>query len=180
MTFFKNKNLSQAEVVDSYLVLSLLDAQEPKVWRMPLDKIGAASFEIQKEQNSETTKLILKPKKGTAEIVASYDTKDKALNALAEASNALQNSTTESNTQKKPKNIPVALRTNNNGENKKWVAVLMSAIVVILFYFYVSSLVPNQTAGFNGTDTTNAYSASSPVQERTGVPVSADDFLNGL
>ena len=177
MLSLKNKkSYSQAEIVDSHLVLSLLDAQEPKVWRMELDKIGTASFEIKQSQNEDETKLILKPKKGTAEIIATYDTKEAALNALSMASQALQNQTCA---RKISKSAPANTNSAEVSENqKRWVGVLVGAFVVIGLYMYLSSLMPKENLGFGNTSVST--NSTAPVQERTGVPVSADEFLGGF
>ena len=94
---------STAEVVDGHLVLSLLNAQDPKIWRMDLDKIGTASFEIKKDSEGNNAKLILKPKKGTAEIIASYGSQEQAMSALSAASQALHHTAKKSKIQKSQK-----------------------------------------------------------------------------
>jgi len=64
MSLLMKKQLkSSAEVVDKHLILSLPNAVEPIVWRMALDKIGTASFEIKHVKASDSYKLILKPKR---------------------------------------------------------------------------------------------------------------------
>lgn len=171
---------SGAEIVDQHLILSLLDAQEPKVWRMALDKIGTASFEVKQEKDSAVTKLILKPKKGTAEIIATYDTKDQAIKALTQASNALQYSESKSE-----KTIIKSKKTSSKQsmdmvqkENSKWVLVLFGAVIVVGLYMYLSTLIPEKNIGFDSSSSSSQVNETGSSLDRTGVPVSADDFLN--
>lgn len=185
-------NSTTAQVVDDHLVLSLLDAQEPKIWRMGLDKIGTASFEIKTESGSNVTKLILKPKKGTAEIIAAYDNKKTAIDALTAASSALQNqgirtsvSTPETKRVKEktaadtdaPKIVYRDTPPEKTSEAQKWLIALMGAIIVIGLYMYLTSIIPETNMEFQGQGT---QATSTDPQSSTGVPVSADDFLGGL
>lgn len=194
MTFslkkFVSPSQSTAQIVDGHLILSLLNAAEPVVWRMALEKIGTASFEVKQDSDSTITKLILKPKKGTAEIIAPFKNKEEAIEALTAASNALQKETTQTlnikrstssqtqgNTEKQSVQ-PVYQKTAGNSEAKKWSIAVFGALAVLFLYYYLTTLIPEQTRGF-GTQNTAASTPSNP-QQSTGVPVSADDFLSGL
>lgn len=180
MSFLKNiakqrSNGTSAELVDGHLVLSLLDAQEPKIWRMALDKIGTASFEIKKTKDSEETKLVLKPKKGTAEIIAVYDTQEQAIHALTNASYALQGkkqSKAQAIATEAPTSTPQ--NTNDNKQRSKWSILLLAVIVVIGLYIYLTSMMPEVSPIITGTTTAQSS------QNQTGVPMSADDFLRGM
>jgi hypothetical protein len=176
---FQNKNEATANVADGHLVLSLLNAQEPKIWRMSLEKIGTAAFELKSDKDEQNTKLILKPKKGTAEIIANFDSKEEALEALQLASNALnhKNSFREKITQKtQAHNIneempaPISI-------SKKWFVLLLGFIGVVLLYLYVTSLMPETIYEFEQMTTQSNQSGSS---QSTGVPLSADEFLSGM
>lgn len=180
MSFLKNitkqrSNGTNAEVVDGHLVLSLLDAQEPKVWRMALDKIGTASFEIKKTKDSEETKLVLKPKKGTAEIIAVYNTQAQAIHALTNTSVVLQGkkqSKSQAITVESPTATPQI--TIDNKQGSKWSILLFAVIVVIGLYVYLTSMMPEVSPITTGTTTAPSS------QNQTGVPMSADDFLSGM
>lgn len=172
-----NSKPTSANVVDGHLVLSLLNAQEPKIWRMDLSKIGSASFEIKQETDGITTKLILKPKKGTAEIIAVFNTQEEAVEALTLAAKALHGngaSTTSSKSiNPEQKQLP-----QTSSSSPKWLFVILGLFVVIGLYFYTNNLIPETNIGFE-QKSTSRISTSSP-QETIGIPVSADDFLNGL
>ena len=190
---FSLKNLisspaSTAEVVNGYLILSLPNAIEPIVWRMALDKIGTAAFEVKQEDNSNITKLTLKPKKGTAEIIASFTDKDKTMQALMAASRALQTAppksvtTTPLNTSQKRQHaetqtVSTSSETNNGQtETHKWIIAVFGVLIVLGLYYYLTTLIPTTNIGF-GTQNT---AATATTEQSTGVPVSADDFLRGL
>lgn len=194
MTFSLKKlmglNPAKAEVVDGHLILSLPHAKEPVVWRMALDQIGTAAFEVKHDDATGATKLILKPKKGTAEIIAPFENKDEAVDALMVASNAMQTArpqhttimTTSHDSENGKSSEKIQTRyqdsSNENKDSQKWVIALFGAIVVVGLYFYLTTLMPETVVGFENQNT-GAPIATAP-QQSTGVPVSADDFLGGL
>ncbi len=175
---------SSAEVVDNHLIIALPNAIEPVVWRMELDKVGTASFEIKEIKTSGHYKFNLKPKKGTAEIIATFETKDDALNALVQSSDAMQNPVTSSNVKTKNDkeqkiNIVTSAAPQSEPKSKginKWVKLLLGLLIVVGLYAYLMSLMPNRIN--NLSDSPAATPSSSTPQ--TGVPLSADDFLNGM
>ena len=184
----KNVRQSSAEVIDDHLILSLTNAVEPVVWRMELNKIGTASFEIKEIKASGNHKLVLKPKKGTAETIATFETKDEALVALTQASTALQNpvQNTPTNTEQKINVItPTIASTNETNAPKsknKWLWLFLGFLVVIGLYSYLMSMVPNRINNFGSAPTTNSSTnaPSSDNRAPAGVPLSADDLLGNM
>ncbi len=182
----KNKKplTSSAEVVDNHLILSLTNANEPIVWRMALDKIGTASFEIKEIKTSGHHKLILKPKKGTAETIATFEIKNDALEALIQASDAMQkpaHSNKNLNTNEQKINIVAAGPTSqkNKQSKSKWLWLLLGLLIVIGLYSYLMSLMPSRIQDLGNTQTTNSAPVT-PSNLQSGVPMSADDFLNNM
>jgi hypothetical protein len=173
-----NKVMISADVVDDYLILSLPNALEPVVWRMAMDKIGTAAFEVKQEAKSEKANLILKPKKGTAEIIAPFATKEEAIEALVAASNAMHNGSTHNAPTRKNNIIKNNSKISNSSETQKWIIVLLGAIIVIGLYSYLTTLIPD-TIESNSLSNQASMATNAP-QETTGVPVSADDFLGQL
>lgn len=172
----KKQNNISATVADDHLVLSLPNATEPVIWRKSLDQIGSATFEVKKASKEELYNLTLKKTKTTSETIASFSDKEDAVAALNAASNAFHAG-------------PAAAKPSANqnepqkGGRKKWLYALLALGIVIGLYMYMISLIPSQTVFTDGTGTTtNAPAAArGPVTpESTGVPVSADDFLNSL
>ena len=186
MTLLKkkqNNNGLAASVSEGYLVLSLPHAIEPVVWRQSLEKIGSALFEI-KSGKEDTFNLVLKKTKTTSDIIASFEDKEDAIDALNAASNALHSKKTVR------MNAPIPKANNNNhdnkessqsfsGEGQKWLVALLAAIIVIGMYYYLTTLMPERNFGASVSTATQA-GASSDNPNQTGVPVSADDFLNSF
>lgn len=185
---------AKGQVTDGHLLLSFPDAMEPVVWRMELDKIGTASFEVKQDDEAGTAKLVLKPKKGTAEVIAPFSSKEEAVEALLIASNALQNAkpqaTIISDTTKQPakkvdeqyvrqyEDVSHRPAENQNQEATKWLLAVFGAIFVIGLYYYLTTLIPERIPNINN-QTATSINSSDPTNA-TGVPVSADDFLGGL
>lgn len=194
MTFsFKkliNGATSNAEVVDNHLVLSLPDAIEPVVWRMALEKIDTASFEVKPQKDNDQAKLVLKPKKGAAEVIANFETKTAAVDALMIASKALQRGSSQAASQKEQivvkastesdsSHETVTISNSNNKEKQKWALAILGAFLVLGLYYYLTTLIPNTAQSFDNANNNSLNSTLNPT-EATGVPVSADDFLSGL
>ena len=182
MSFVGNKKIkSSAEVVDKHLILSLPNAIEPIVWRMDLSKMGTASFEIKKIKSSDAHKLVLKPKKGTAESIAQFEDKETALNALLQASEAMQRP--EHSEQfaapiNNANNKQTTLTQPKNKSSNKWLYLFLGFLAVIALYIYMTMQIPKKiTRPTNNSETTIP---SSNDKAPVGVPLSADDFLNGL
>lgn len=167
---------SSADVVEGHLVLSLLNAQDPKIWRMALDKIGTASFEIKSTKDTQETNLILKPTKGTAEIIATFETKDEAIEALSQASEALRGGVSSS--KKKILSTPAKQSALPPTEKSQWGIVLLGILIVIGLYYVMQGLIPQEGSFPQEDGATTATQTNTPPQQKTGVPVSADDFLS--
>jgi hypothetical protein len=177
MSLLKKKQItSSAEVVDNHLILSLPNAMEPVVWRMALDKIGTASFEIKPTKNKDAYQLVLTPKKGTMETIAPFEDKENAMTALMQASNAMQRpSKAKDNSQQQIHVTSAGLSAQQNQPSRKWIYLLLGFITVIGLYILMVKQVP-KTINSAGNQSTSISSGTS----QTGVPQSADDFLNGL
>lgn len=176
-----NTNNMSAAVADGYLVLSLLNAREPKIWRMELNKIGTATFEIKTNEKDDAAKLILKPKKGTAEIIASFESKEEALEALTLASNALRHQSFDNTSKVMQTNASSKenQKTQKSNPSGKWGVLGLGFLLIIGLYLYLTTLMPPAAIELENTATQNQNGQTTNGQQ-TGVPLSADDFLNGL
>ncbi len=177
MGILKNKKLtSSAEVVNDHLVLSLPNAEEPVVWRMALKDMGTASFEIKPVKNSNVHKLVLKPKKGTAEIIAPFQDKDTALEALIKASDALQSGGTSKKNNgaaNETENVTATPQQKTRSGSNKWLYLLLGLGIVIGLYAFLSNQAPNRI----GTLTATQNTADTNVNSEVGIPLSADDYF---
>lgn len=184
---------AKGQVIDGHLILSLPHAAEPVVWRMELEKIGTASFEVKQDKENGSAKLVLKPKKGTAEVIAPFDNRDDAVEALMIASNALQNAKPQAIVQAKPNNTAAdknekttiqyqdVIQSPNaadNSETSKWLIAIIGALFVIGLYYYLTTLIPENIPSTDYQSAANT--SSSDPASTTGVPVSADEFLGGF
>ena len=174
----KKQNDISATVANNYLVLSLPNAVEPVIWRKSLDEIGSTTFEVKKATKKDLYNLTLKKTKTTSETIASFDEKNDAIDALNAASDAFHN-----------RGLSKSINTNTANQNEKqssgggtkWIYAIIALFIVIGLYIYMNSLIPEQNTFENNSASTAAPNTSpaSPAAE-TGVPVSADDFLNSL
>ncbi len=190
---YKNKKLnsqSTAEVVDNHLILSAPNAIDPVMWRMSLEKIGTAAFEVKSDNDTEKFKLLLKPKKGTAEIIAVFSSKEEAVEALIASSNAMQsainlNASSSKSTiasdiadHKSQNNAHITSNAPRKQGSGRWFIVLMGLVIVSGLYFYLNTLMPTTTA--IGQSTSQSSNIITDPSQTIGKPVSADDFLNSL
>jgi hypothetical protein len=146
---------------------------------MALDKIGTASFEVKKLKDNDKAKLVLKPKKGTAEIIASFNTQEEALEALVAASNALQGEgqkPTVTANENSPKSSGKTKTKKQKSNGNQWGIAFLGALLVIGLYYYLTVQIPQQisTAEMQGNNTPQTSSSTGTA----GKPVSADDYLS--
>lgn len=167
---------SSATVINDTLVLSLPDAQSPIVWRMKLDEIKAAAFEIDTQENGIFL-LVMKKPKGETQEIAPFDVKSKAIKALMAASKAMEHAET------------VAQNDNNatpyisKQEKKGSVFAGLFGIVLLGALLFALTKIGPQPPAFqsSGQQTNASVSGQSEggSMAGAGVPVSADDFLSG-
>jgi len=171
-----------ATVADNHLVLSLPNAVEPVIWRMALDKIGSATFEVKKATKDNQYNLKLKKTKTTSETIASFDSKEDAIDALNAASDAFHGQATATLANAN-NNVTAHTDTHSNqasGGGKKWIFALVAALVVIGLYMYMTSLIPDVNEGIGKSPSQASSAPAAVTPQSTGVPVSADDFLNSV
>ena len=177
----KGNNQVSATVADNHLVLSLPNAVEPIIWRKSLDKIGSATFEVKKSTTKGQYNLTLKKTKTTSETIAKFDNKDDAFAALNAASEAFHgnNITPKAQRSVNTNQQQVEYHAPKDSGGKKWLLVLIAALLVIGLYIYMGKIMPTQQIITN-TSSTPATNSSVPAADTTGVPVSADDFFNSV
>jgi hypothetical protein len=173
----QNQNDISATVADDHLVLSLPTAIEPVIWRKSLKDIGSTTFEVKKAPKKDIYNLTLKKTKTTSETIASFDSKEDAVDALNAASKAFHN---KDSSKKSSKSSNSADQNNASGGGKKWIYALIALLVSIGLYTYMSKLIPQETT-FTNNNTASTSPNSGPITpDSTGVPVSADDFLSNM
>ncbi len=174
-----NSNVDNAKIVDGKLILSLPNAQMPVVWQMDLEKTESASFTVIEDKKAKAFVLVLKGHDGKVDEIAPYDEKQNAVDILMETSSVLQNA----HGQIKPgsaanSNTAAA----NQKDSDKLGAGLAAALVVVLILIWVFVAAAPQTAPgtsvASGDTSAPAALGNSSSRQSSGVPVSADDFLN--
>ncbi len=183
-----------AKVVDGNLIISLPDAVNPIVWRMELGSVKASALEVRKGAVEGHSLLVLKTPKGETHEIAPYDSRDKALAALMQVSNALQSA--EGRMAPSPvtgQYVPVnsnqptqAASSQQEGpvtkaNTVKWLLALGAVLAVIALFAYLGSLgAPEMSSGLSDTATVTGPAASNSNSGESGVPQSADEMLRGF
>lgn len=177
---------SRAKVVDGRtLVLSLLDALTPVVWKMDLGEAQASALEVKEIQQGGFA-LSLRTQKGEATEIARYATKAQVVKALSSVTKAL-----ESAKHLPSPAMPAAgqgmippyyVPPHRGGFLRGLFLFVLGVICIVglLFLIAVIGFVPPQSIpnGASYGDPAMGYSSNGPAPEQAdGVPMSADDFL---
>lgn len=185
---------SSAKVVDGNLILSLPDAEKPVVWRMALTHVRASAIEIKDEKDGSFV-LLLKTPKEEVQQIAPFTSRAKALNALMAVTLAMQNAhgkiALAGANQNTGSNMDTAMPQytypENQGNAGRWIVASIGIVIVGALFFYMASMGPRSISNVIPTNIQAQRSSNSgentrslEAQNQRGVPVSADDFLNGL
>ncbi len=169
-------------VVDGKLILSLPNATSPVVWQMDLGAAQSSSFTVNEDKKKKQFSLISKNQDGDTEDIATFSDKDTAVSVLMETANALQNAHGQIQQEPIATISPVNMTAQgigvsapaNDAKNDKVGALLALGLIVVLFAVWAISATKSSSL----ESLSSAPSAQSQGAEATGVPVSADDFLN--
>ncbi len=192
---FKNNASSSrasAKVVDGKLILSFPDAATPVVWTMDVAKAKASAMEVLPKGDSGEHTLTLKSAAGEVIEVATFPSKDDALEGLMITADALENAQgairgsnaavandSPSPAQSKPK------AQKKPGETKRNVMGLVASLlflgVMIMVWSFImpDSYFTGERNVANNNPSSSLAAASADPQNSSGVPVSADAFLGG-
>ncbi len=172
----KANNIS-ASVVDGKLILSFLDAQTPVLWQMDLAHAKASALEVLEADKEEAYTLMLKTQKGEKVQVASFDTREHALEGLMAASDALKNAHGNIHiAANDDKTIAVAHVHRKKSAKGRWITGIVAVFALIVLFGFWASVSQRPPTSIQQTSAT----AGNQAAQSSGVPVSADDFLNSL
>lgn len=175
---------SSARVVDGTLIISLPQALTPVVWRMELGHVRSSALEVRQQENG-VFMLVLKTPRGDVNDIAPFDSRGRAVQALMAVSRAME----QAHGQIVPPaanniangagitNLPAirpATRPASKGRFATGIIGTVLLLGLIALFLNMGSRNHSSMANGHGTDTAN-HSAEAP---QTGVPLSADDFLN--
>ena len=181
-------NGSSAKVVDGTLILSLLDAITPAVWRLDLGSVKASSLEVRNSNNGVFTLVLTTPKADIHEI-ASFEKKQQAIDALKAVTFALEHAhgqikpatfpASNDSRPHKSQNVPMIYKKPEHRNENKWLNGVIALVILGVLIFGVINIGPK--ASSMGGESGSAFSASGEEEGEhshdTGVPISADDFL---
>ncbi|MCM2343455.1 MAG: hypothetical protein NDJ24_02720 [Alphaproteobacteria bacterium] len=165
---------SSASVVDGTLIISLPQAITPVVWRMDLGNVKASALEVRSLDNG-THVLTLKTPKGDIHDIAPFAQRGRAIEALMAVSRAME----QAQGQIRPiaanmpeigsvlTKAPAPIKKKNKGRALTGVIGTILLLGLIALLLNMGPRTQNQS--------TSSARATAPT---TGVPLSADDFLN--
>ncbi len=179
---------SSARVVDGKLILSLPDAISPVVWQMNLDDVSASALKVEEKTDSKTKSvsyaLLMSAGKNEHTDIALNASRESAVAALMAASAAMENAQ-----DRMPKNPGVhgmqyaappyqgpAVYGSSGSGKKKWILMGLAGLGVLVLLNIWASMQPVPPQSLQSAST-GAPSADVPAQQQSGVPLSADAFL---
>jgi len=175
---------SSARVVDGTLIISLPQAITPVVWRMELGHVRASALEVRQQENAYV--LTLKTPKGDVNDIAPFDTRGKAVQALMAVSRAMEHAhgqmrpsyTAANETGVTSMQAPRAENVKTGSTKGQFATGIIGTILLLglIAIFVNMSKAPHDIAPAGGEHA--AVSAHGSAPTNTGVPESADDFLN--
>ena len=168
---------SNASIVDGKLILSLPNAQMPVVWQMDLNAAKSASFTVKEDKKKKVFNLVLKKDDGSTDEIAPFEDKQSAVDVLMETSSVLQSGQGKDKADTPANNNATNGNNGSTSKNDKLGAFLAFALIVILFSVWMISA-SSRLDITDGESVSSSYGAAANPRESSGVPVSADDFLN--
>lgn len=169
---------ASARVIDGMLIMSLPQAITPVVWRMELGHVRSSALEVRK-QDGGIFMLVLKTPKSDVSDIAPFDNRGRAVQALMAVSRAMEQAQGQlrplaANNSHGVTNLP-ALRPEIPAPRPR--GRITTGIVGTLLLLALIAILLNMGGPrpASVSDNTSTSSAPAPV---TGIPLSADDFLN--
>jgi hypothetical protein len=183
---------STASVVDGKLILSFPQAVRPVLWQMDLGSVKTSALEMIEGPEGGQFGLALRASKGDVQEIVLFSTREQALEALLIVRDALA----RAHGQIRPLapvladgagGVPVAAayvpqggwqgtRADAHQTAMKWIGGLAGLVVLAILLNMLWSLSPRPPASIPSATASGNAGLESP-QEKTGEPVSADDFL---
>jgi len=177
----RNKNNASASVVDGKLILSFPHAQTPVIWQMDLAEAKASALEVLKAEKGNNFTLTLKTQKGEKVQIASFDSREEALDGLMAASDALKNAhgriQVAANEDQK---IAISHAPRKKAGKGQWFTALAALFALVILFGFWATISPKPPTSIQPASGNLAAQNAAPAAQSNGVAVSADDFLNGL
>lgn len=181
---------ASASVVDGTLIISLPQAITPVVWRMELGYVRASALEV-RTQEGGLYMLTLKTPKGDVHDIAPFDSRGKAVQALMSVSRAMEqahgqmragvaNSVfVEGSPAATHASSSMAPAPHHHAEPESAKGRFMTGVIgTVLLLALIAVFMNMGKSGDSTYATSQNPAAGSTASVQTGVPLSADDFLN--
>ncbi|MCC7304948.1 MAG: hypothetical protein IT558_01675 [Alphaproteobacteria bacterium] len=173
---------SSAKVVDGKLILSFPEALTPVLWQMDLEQAKASAIEVRENKDNGSFVLTLKTPRGEAVDVAPFSDRQQAVDALMAAARALESAHGKirapraANEAGSPVDYARAPKPASAG---KWIAGILAVFMLFVLFNIWGSLLPRQASLSQANPgPASASQASGGDIPASGMPVSADDYLN--
>lgn len=172
-----SQSKNTAYLSNGNLILSLPNASKPTIWQMNIADVSRAAFEIDNPKNKKSTVLIMKDAQGQTEEIAAFEDKEKAMETLD-----IILKTLDSGTKSRKTKCTSGLSYNSGSYFKDFLRFFSFIILTLVFMYVLLLLLTKILNIFVPLPTAyEAPTASAPQQQsqpESGVPLSADDFLN--
>ena len=182
---------NSATVVDGKLIISFPAAKNPVIWQMDLNKAQSCSLEIKEDKKKKEFILKLKTDSQNSENIAAFENKEGAVECLMATSAALQNasgqinpSATASAATAMPvanmmpmQAVPVEAKKKSDSSDNKMADILTFLLITTLIVVCVVSVPKNSGPLLSTGATNNSAGNVAGSASKSGVPVSADEFL---
>lgn len=175
---------ASARVIDGKLILSFPDALSPVVWQMNLNEVAASALRVEEKAKTKNFALVMTTQ-DSAMDVALFAAREQAVEALMTASHALENAagqiqaSTPAGYYAGPHAMPAANIVAIQKPRRRWIPVGLALLALLGFFTYWTSLQPRAPQSYNADPAANtaASTQGGSAQQQSGVPVSADEFL---
>lgn len=182
MVLHKNRpdhNRTTASVINDTLILTLPDARTPTVWRMALDSASAASFQVLADSGGDGHTLVMSSPDTEKEVIAHFDSRESAVDALLAASGAMQRieaqsapATTNQGTMSphptpQPATMNLAVK---RGRGARTFLTAAGAVLIVILLYMIANTGPERIA----PDGRNAETSTSGNTQNS---ISAEQFL---
>lgn len=165
---------TSARVVDGTLIISLPQAITPVVWRMELGHVRASALEV-RQQDGNIHVLTLKTPKGDVHDIAPFGTRGKAVQALMSVSRAMEQAHGQMRAAA-PLSANDTMSAPAEPAKGRFITGLIGTVLLLgLIAVFMNTTGSNPSTPATNASTTGQAHSTAPA---TGVPLSADDFLN--
>ncbi|PJB69988.1 MAG: hypothetical protein CO093_09095 [Alphaproteobacteria bacterium CG_4_9_14_3_um_filter_47_13] len=168
---------SSAKITNNTLILSLPDAMSPVVWRMDLEEMKSAAFEIEQEDGHYI--LQMKTPKNDPRKIAPFENRASAMKALMAASHAMEQAQSTMASARIASHHPLSMAAAPSAKKGKTGQIIMALIGVIILggLLFILTQTGPQKSGISSSTGISRTQTQSGESENVGVPQSADEFL---